>query len=372
MIFRISASALPKGRPPRWGRRVEPGSGEFPQFDRDQLGHKTPPGEQQLTTIPCARCGAQHDPGASPCPEPVVNPLPEPTRAARGKLLGDLWPEQRVVAAVLVAVFAGLWLLWVAYKPAPDAPSRPGLEESGSAAQREPDSIPSSSASSAPARLRANSGPAFPVRRESVSGRVPTASGLPPASSSNAAPDSLLIDVRSSDPTIQTDLRYATANNFTGAPLPGYEAPRALLRPEAAAALSRVQARLRGKGLGLRVLDAYRPVRASRAMVDWAERTGNRSLIEKGYIPERSRHNLGASVDVTLVDLATGTEVILTTAFDNFTGTADTANATAQALRYRKFLVQAMESEGFSPFGRTWWHFNYPAEGAVPLDRVIR
>jgi zinc D-Ala-D-Ala dipeptidase len=133
-----------------------------------------------------------------------------------------------------------------------------------------------------------------------------------------------------------------------------------------------VQARLRGKGLGLRVLDAYRPVRASRAMVDWAERTGNRSLIKKGYIPERSRHNLGASVDVTLVNLATGTEVILTTAFDNFTGTADTANATGQALHYRKVLVQAMESEGFSPFGRTWWHFNYPAGAAVPLDRVIR
>jgi len=172
--------------------------------------------------------------------EPVVDQLPEPAKAGRRKLLPDLWPEQRAVAAVLVAVFAGLWLLWVAYKPAPDAPSRPGLEESGSAAQREPDSIPSSSASSAPARLRANSGPASPVRRESASGRVPTASGLPPASSSNAAPDSLLIDVRSSDPTIQTDLRYATANNFTGAPLPGYEAPRALLRPEAAAALSRV------------------------------------------------------------------------------------------------------------------------------------
>jgi zinc D-Ala-D-Ala dipeptidase len=181
----------------------------------------------------------------------------------------------------------------------------------------------------------------------------------------------MLIDVRSSDPSIQTDLRYATANNFTGAPLPGYEAPRALLRPEAAAALSRVQAKLRGNGLGLRVLDAYRPVRASRAMVEWAERTGNQSLVKKGYIPERTRHNLGASVDVTLVDLATGIEVIPTTAFDNFTGTADTANAAAQ-LRYRKLLVQAMESEGFNQFGRSWWHFNYPAEGAVPLDRVIR
>jgi zinc D-Ala-D-Ala dipeptidase len=305
--------------------------------------------------------------------QPVLNPLPEPTRAARRKFLGDLWPEQRIVAAVLIAVFAGLSLLWFTYKPGPDAPRETGLGESASAAEREPDSISSSSSSAAsvPARLRGKSPTASQVRREPVSGRVPTPSVLPPVSSSNAGSDSILIDVRSSDPTIQTDLRYATSNNFTGAPLPGYEAPRALLRAKAAAALSRVQATLREKGLGLRVLDAYRPVRASRAMVEWAKRTGNLSLVKKGYIPDRSRHNLGASVDVTLVDLATGTEVIPTTAFDNFTGTPDTANATAQ-LRYRRLLVQAMESEGFSQFGRSWWHFNYPAEGAVPLDRVIR
>jgi D-alanyl-D-alanine dipeptidase len=214
--------------------------------------------------------------------------------------------------------------------------------------------------------------PASPERRGSLSSRIPVAPGPSSAASSNAATDSQLVDVRSIDPTIQTDLRYASANNFTGAPLPGYEAPRALLRPEAAAALGRVQARLRSERLGLRVLDAYRPLRASRAMVDWAERTGNRSLIEKGYIPERSRHNLGASVDVTLVDLPTGTEVIATTAFDNFTGIADTPDATAQALRYRKILDRAMESEGFSQFGRSWWHFNYSAEGAMPLDRIIR
>jgi D-alanyl-D-alanine dipeptidase len=297
---------------------------------------------------------------------------PEPTRAGRRQLLRNLWPEQRVVAAVLVAVFAGLWLLWVTYKPGLEAPSRPRVEQSGSVAPLEADSTSSSSASSAQARLPAKSGRASPVRRESVSSRIPAASGLLPAISSNAASDSLLVDVRSIDPTIQTDLRYATANNFTGAPLPGYEAPRALLRREVAAALGRVQARLRSEGLGLRVLDAYRPVRASVAMVDWAKRTGNRSLLEKGYIAERSRHNLGAAVDLTLVDLGTGTEVIGTTAFDNFTATADTGNATGQALRYRQILVKTMASEGFSPYGQAWWHFNYPLQGAVPLDRVIR
>jgi D-alanyl-D-alanine dipeptidase len=133
-----------------------------------------------------------------------------------------------------------------------------------------------------------------------------------------------------------------------------------------------VQAKLRSKGLGLRILDAYRPLRASLAMVDWAKRTGHRSLLQSGYIAERSRHNLGASVDVTLVDLARGTEVMPTTAFDNFSAAADTANATGPALRYREILIQTMKSEGFSPFGQAWWHFNYPLARAAPLDRVIR
>ena len=189
---------------------------------------------------------------------------------------------------------------------------------------------------------------------------------------SDAAADSLLVDVRSVDSTIQVDLRYATPNNFTGAPLPGYEAPRALLRREVAAALGRVQARLRTSGLGLRIFDAYRPVRATLAMVDWAERTGRRVLLDSGYIARRSRHNLGVAVDLTLVDLVTGTEVPMGTAFDSFTAAAHTANATGQALRYREILAQTMESEGFSTYDKAWWHFGYPLEGAVPLDRVIR
>ena len=314
----------------------------------------------------------------APLVEPIVHQPPKPPKpqkTVRRKLLPNLWPEERTVAAAVVAVFVGLGLLWVTLRSVP-GPSRPRIEESGSVAPL----VSSSSASSAPARPPARLTPArrpahsatpSPVRRDSVRTRVPAAASPRPATPSDASADSLLVDVRSIDPSIQTDLRYATANNFTGAPLPGYEAPRALLRREAAAALGRVQARLSSKGLGLRILDAYRPLRASRAMVDWAQRTGHQSLLKSGAIAERTRHNLGASVDVTLVDLATGAEVMPTTAFDNFSATADTAN-TGPALRYRQILVQTMEAEGFSPYGHAWWHFNYPAEGAVPLDRVIR
>jgi D-alanyl-D-alanine dipeptidase len=53
----------------------------------------------------------------------------------------------------------------------------------------------------------------------------------------------------------------------------------------------------------------YRPARATRAMVQWAERTGRRALLDSGYIARRSRHNLGVAVDLMMVDLETGTEV---------------------------------------------------------------
>jgi D-alanyl-D-alanine dipeptidase len=181
-----------------------------------------------------------------------------------------------------------------------------------------------------------------------------------------------LVDVQSVDSTIQVDLRYATANNFTGAPLPGYEAQRALLLREVATALGRVQARLRPSGLGLRIFDAYRPVRATLAMVSWAERTGHPELLESGFIGRRSQHNLGVAVDVTLIDLASGTAVPMGTAFDSSTTAAHTANVSGRASRYQEILVRTLESEGFSTLDQARWHFVYAVEGAVPLDLVIR
>jgi D-alanyl-D-alanine dipeptidase len=194
----------------------------------------------------------------------------------------------------------------------------------------------------------------------------------PAAPAPEAAAESLLVDVRSADSTIRVEARYATADNFTGAPLPGYEAPRALLRREVAAALGRVQARLRTGGLGLKVFDGYRPVRATLAMVDWAERSGRRELVDSGYIARRSRHNLGVAVDLTLVELGTGTELPMGTPFDTFTPEAHTANAAGRVRAYRQILVRVMESEGFANYEKEWWHFSYPVEGALPFDRPVR
>ena len=188
----------------------------------------------------------------------------------------------------------------------------------------------------------------------------------------DAAAESLLVDVQSVDSTIRIDPRYAGANNFTGARLPGYDAPRVLLRREVAGALGRVQARLRTGGLSLLIFDGYRPVRATLAMVDWTERTGQVNLLDEGYIARRSRHNLGVAVDLTLVDPASGTELDMGTPFDTFSEAAHTANATGRPRHYRQILVRVMESEGFTNYEKEWWHFTYPVPGALPFDRVIR
>jgi D-alanyl-D-alanine dipeptidase len=187
----------------------------------------------------------------------------------------------------------------------------------------------------------------------------------------NAA-DSLLVDVQSVDSTIRVDVRYASSNNFTGAPLPGYDAPRALLRREAAQALARVQSRLLKQGLSLLVFDGYRPVRATLAMVRWAERSGRHRLLTDGYIASRSRHNLGLAVDLTIVDVQTGSSIDMGTPFDTFSEAAHTANAQGRVLGNRRILLGAMESEGFRNYEKEWWHFSFNVPGALPFDRVIR
>jgi zinc D-Ala-D-Ala dipeptidase len=189
---------------------------------------------------------------------------------------------------------------------------------------------------------------------------------------SYAVADTLLLNVQSLDPTIVVDLRYATSNNFTGAPLPGYEGNRAYLRREAASALVRVQRDLRARGLALKVFDAYRPVRATLAMVDWTERVHRADLLKDGYIASRSRHNLGLAIDLTLIDLSTGQELEMGTTFDTFSAAAHTANASGLAAVNREKLRTAMEAEGFQNYDQEWWHYTFNVPNPLRFDRPIR
>ena len=184
--------------------------------------------------------------------------------------------------------------------------------------------------------------------------------------------DSLMVDLQRVDTTMIIDLRYATTNNFTGAALPGYEANRAYLRAEAAAALAVVQEDLRLQGLGLKIFDAYRPIRASEAMVAWTQKANRPDLLRDGYIASRSRHNVGVAVDLTLVTLATKAEVTMGTPFDHFSRAAHTKNASGIIRRNRETLTRVMERQGFVNYEKEWWHFSYTVQNPVRFDKVIR
>ncbi|MDQ6634207.1 MAG: D-alanyl-D-alanine carboxypeptidase family protein [Gemmatimonadota bacterium] len=187
----------------------------------------------------------------------------------------------------------------------------------------------------------------------------------------NAGAETLLVDVRAAAPEILVGLRYATSDNFTGAPLPGYEGNHAYLRREAASALARVARRAGREGYAVYVFDAYRPVRATDAMVAWTERVGRQDLITNGYIASRSRHNLGLAIDLTIVDARSGSPLDMGTPFDTFSPAAHTAHAAGTTLENRLRLKRLMESEGFLNYDQEWWHYSFSAPNPVRFDRVI-
>ncbi len=165
-----------------------------------------------------------------------------------------------------------------------------------------------------------------------------------------------LVDVHRFAPGIRVNLSYRTKHNETGAPLPGYCKNWALMHERAAFNLGQVQRYLRRNGLGLLILDAYRPVRATEALVRWAERTGRGGAVGT-YIARRSRHNTGSAVDITLVRLRDGKRLRM--GGFAFGPSSHTYNASGRILRNRLTLKDAMERFGFSAYLNEWWHFEH-------------
>jgi zinc D-Ala-D-Ala dipeptidase len=175
-----------------------------------------------------------------------------------------------------------------------------------------------------------------------------------------------LVDVHRYGPGIALDITYAGTDNITRRRLPGYCEAWALMLDPAARDLGRVQRYLRRRNRGLLIMDAYRPARASRALVRWAERTGRGHLVGT-YIARRSRHNLGSAVDLTLVRASDGKRLRMGR-FDALGPGAHTFDAKGAVLRNRLALKAAMERFGFTNYWREWWHYEHRALGTTYLD----
>lgn len=178
------------------------------------------------------------------------------------------------------------------------------------------------------------------------------------------------VEPQGEDPSLRLDLRYATTGNFVHRKV--YPSARCFLRARVAERLLRVQAKLRGVGLGLKLYDCYRPFSVQEEF--WSivpdERYVSKPERKNGLIVKSSRHNRGAAVDVTLVD-AQGHDMRMPTGFDDFTSAAHRGHAKRGSLAARNsdLLERAMTAEGFLPLATEWWHFDDPEwKEYPPLD----
>jgi D-alanyl-D-alanine dipeptidase len=163
-----------------------------------------------------------------------------------------------------------------------------------------------------------------------------------------------LVDIRSVDPTIAVELRYAGQNNFLGHPLYPL-GTHALVRPEVASALATAQAILRRYQYGLKIWDAYRPVAVQAKL--W-EASRNSDYVANPEIGVGSLHSWGIAVDATLVD-SWHRAVTMPSDFDDFTPAAmwRYAGSSFEIGGHVRLLQYAMRKAGFWGLRTEWWHF---------------
>jgi D-alanyl-D-alanine dipeptidase len=171
-------------------------------------------------------------------------------------------------------------------------------------------------------------------------------------------------------PDIVCELRYFGELNFAGRRINGYKANKCILTREAAYRLKEVQDELRDSGSGLKILDAYRPQRSVRDIVNWARDIDDinqkaeyypdinkEDLFAKGYIAQSSGHSRGSTVDLTIV--VKGAEIDMGSPFDFFgkESGVEYQNLTPKQRANRALLKNLMEAHGFKSYRKEWWHF---------------
>jgi D-alanyl-D-alanine dipeptidase len=178
--------------------------------------------------------------------------------------------------------------------------------------------------------------------------------------------------IHESNPDIVLDVRYFSEDNFMGTRVDGYHKALILVTKQAGHALSEVQENLSQQGLGLKIFDAYRPQKAVDHFSRWAKDPADTltkrkyypdlpkdRLFELGYIAEKSGHTRGSTLDLTVVDLRTGTELDMGSRWDFFGEIShhDSPLINEEATANRNLLRDVMIKHGFEPYAGEWWHY---------------
>ena len=163
-----------------------------------------------------------------------------------------------------------------------------------------------------------------------------------------------LVNIKKAIPGLALDIRYATTNNFTKTVL--YHHPQVYLRIVPANALRQIQDELHKKGMALKIYDAFRPFSVTCKIWNIVPDRRYAANPRKG-----SNHNRGLAVDITIIDLKTGKELDMGTAFDSFTDTAHHSftQLPANVIANRKLLKGVMWRHGFGMVPDEWWHYQW-------------
>lgn len=185
------------------------------------------------------------------------------------------------------------------------------------------------------------------------------------------------VEVTEVIPDVILEIRYYSTYNFVGARVDGYNRPLALMTKRSADSLKVVNDELKAKGYRLKIWDTYRPQRAVNHFIRWAEDLQDTAmkavfypmvdkslLFEQQYIMARSGHSRGSTVDLTLIDAATGKELDMGSPFDWFGDEShpDYIKLTDEQLANRHILWDAMFGHGFKGLDSEWWHFTLADE----------
>ena len=167
-------------------------------------------------------------------------------------------------------------------------------------------------------------------------------------------PEKKLVDLEKEIPGLVLDIRYATTNNFTGEKI--YNLAKAYARRPVAEALKKVQTELEAQGLGIKIFDAYRPYKAT---VRFYEVYRDTTYVASPY--RGSRHNRGCALDLTIVDLKTGSELKMPTEYDSFRKEAWPSTPVSDPVikKNRDLIISVMKNHGFKVNSSEWWHFDF-------------
>lgn len=171
-----------------------------------------------------------------------------------------------------------------------------------------------------------------------------------------------LVEITQAMHGVRVALAYATADNFTGAPVYRADA-RAYLHPDAEAALRRAVALAATQGYCFTLYDAFRPSEAQWKL--WEHTPDPEFLAD----PRRgSPHSRGVAVDLTLCRLDF-TPLPMGTPFDSFSPRSHHGrlDIDTESQRNRLLLMGIMTSAGWDFYRHEWWHYQLFQSRTYPL-----